>query len=698
MSKSVRASKGIGILLSYVAWRAKETRDMNMLLESCGSLQLIRHQCASAEMCYHMGLIFMPSLIPPLCAFSRTCAGHAILRATAHRNRRPLRNLLHLIEREMSYPLERTSMQIARVNMQAVAICLHKCTVVIEGRPYLVSLSEVPDISILASIGNSLLSKYAILTYDTNVEYIAVGLLECIYGYQFDENILQRLLGRFCECVTDGYDLMALFVHHALLRLLDNSCSHNGAAVHMLTHGDVGHVLTCVFTAATVSSDAHAASASLISEMINTTRLVDLDTFLRAEQVAYVMMQPDQPGAVREVYAHMLSRAILCFDDAGGGMDNDAANRALCMLAEAAVVSFDPRSPVQEHILEAVSHLALVRRPLLTVASYSFIALLAVRVCTFMGDKMPARALYLLLCASRYLEYGQLLQVLQKCTVLSASLRDPSYVVKHPGNVVLVLKIIRAFLLRTGVANTAPARQVEKALDLTLSIQKLCATCIDSSFIARSAAGRSLMQFVARTLFVFMQFNIFTQADMQVMALRIASHSIRTSPHNVHNTHRAHRTIRLFMNKTPLLAPLARNGVLKDLVESLTMNESESPRARISTLLLLRDMLRYNDHQCMCICQRPVLCSITLLYCLRTLTYVTANKDMQAFIIAQNIIYIVALCTSHAPDVQHMTVQVKAVNALILAHIALEKDMSEAQRKTSLDYNACICEKTEKKI
>jgi len=253
-------------------------------------------------------------------------------------------------------PLERTHV---RSNMQASTVCMHKCIVHIEDRLCLVSERESYDPVVLSAITRGLVSKCDLLTRDINVEYISVGVLECICGSRFNGIVFEHLVLRFCDCVFEGHDLMALFVYHSLLHLLARTELRVALAAHVLKHSSLDYILTCAYTNPNVSPNANAAVATVAADLVNYACEVDDDSFERVKQLVMLVMGPPCALGMRECYAHLLTRAVHYY---AGVMPVVTTNHVMQSMCQMGVREFGADSRAQAHFCGAVHHLALVRR------------------------------------------------------------------------------------------------------------------------------------------------------------------------------------------------------------------------------------------------------------------------------------------------------------------------------------------------
>ena len=306
--RGARGSPVVLLLLEFLAQRARADHHLPRLVKGARLLMAVRDHSLPASIVYQHVLQALPATIQPLCAYNSSCAGHAMMRAQAFRSGR-LRGLFVLLAEHTTRPLERAHV---RANMQAVVLCMYKCIVHIGGRLCLVSEREAYNAGVLAVIAQGLASKYDLLMHDINVEYISVSVLECICGSRFDSVHFERLVVCFCDCVSAGHHLMALFVHHSLLRLLAREELRTALAAHVLEHRSLDYILTRVYTNLDVSHDAHAAVAAVAAELVNCACEVDDDSFGHVEQIVTVVMAPPCTLGVKECYAHLLARAVLC--------------------------------------------------------------------------------------------------------------------------------------------------------------------------------------------------------------------------------------------------------------------------------------------------------------------------------------------------------------------------------------------------
>jgi len=144
---------------------------------------------------------------------------------------------------------------------------------------------------------------------------------------------------------------MTLFIHHSPLRLLAHSelCATMGGL--LLANRSLDYIITRVYSSPDVTPNAHAAVASITTELVNCAGKVDDDTFGRLEQLAMLIAEPPHGQGVLECYAHLLARAV---QHHAGDMPASNAKVTLCDMG---VRAFAPASPAQAHLCEQCTSL-----------------------------------------------------------------------------------------------------------------------------------------------------------------------------------------------------------------------------------------------------------------------------------------------------------------------------------------------------
>jgi len=659
--KRARHSPVVLLLLQFVARQARADRDLPRLVAGARLLMAVRDNSPAAARAYQLALQALPATIPPLCAYSSQCAGHAMLRAHAFRSG-AFGGLFALLAEHVARPLERAHV---RANMQAAVVCMHKCVVHVGDRLCLVSERERFEPAVLAAIAHGLVAKYALLTHDINVEYISVGVLECICGARFDGAVFEHLVVRFCDCVSDGHELMALFVHHSLLRLLARADLRAALAAHVLHHRSLDYILTRVYSNPDVSPDAYAAVAAVAAELVNCASEVDDDTFGRVEQLVMVTAGPPHSLGVRECFAHLLARAVLFY---AGAMPVVTANRVMQSMCEMSAREFAPDSPAQTHLCAAVHHLALVRRCGVMPATWEHILRLAGPLCARSPHELTPRGLALFLHALREVPVDVLFAALQRAQLLSAVLRDREYVADEPGSAVLLLKIMHVLAQRLSpeilaaahsAAHTAALAQrppsellasaqgvVLDSLDLGESLRQLCRACVEVPRVYRSAGGRSLILFLGRLLHGFAQTGALPRGELRVLALGLMAHSLRHAGRGNQHILRTHRVARLWLAQQHAPSPAA-SALFADFVEAAASNGAEHRAVRVSTLCLLRQVLSRNAECCACAHAQPAACQAMLLYCVRAFA-ARGAYDLSTYLTAQRVLHVLVSSPAHA--------------------------------------------------
>jgi len=633
-----RRSPVVLALLEFIARRARARRDLAPMIAATRLLLAVRDESAEAAEVYMHALQALPACIPPLCAYSSLCAGHAIVRSHALRSGL-FRRLFALVGEQASRPVERAHV---RQNMQAAVICMHKCIVHFGDRLCLVSEHAAFAPDMLAGISRGLVDKYTVLTHDINVEYIAVGVLECVCGYRFDGAVFEHLLSRFCDCVAEGHELMTLFVHHSLLRLLARGELRAAVGAHLRANRSLDYLVTRVYSSPDVSRDAHAAVASVAAEMLGCAGEVDDDCFGRLEQLAALAAEPPHGQCVLECYAQLLARAVLCY---AGEMAPTDANRVIATLCDLGVRAFAPASPAQTHLCEAVHCLALVRRSPVLPGTWERILALAVQQCALSPPEISARVLGLFLHALREVPQAAVRAVMERAQLLSAVLRDREFVADRPACVVLVLKIVQVLAARLARENLAEAQEAVAALDLGDSLRQLCRACAEVVRVYRSAAGRSLMLFLARVLLALADARVLHRGTLRALALGLLAHGLRHAGRGAQYSLRMHRVARLWLAQMTTGASLPAE-TLDDFVEAATGNGATHRAVRVSTLCLLRLLLSRG-----CAQGHPAACQAMLMYCVRALLVREAEPggyDLPTYLTAQRILHVIVTAPAHA--------------------------------------------------
>jgi hypothetical protein len=684
---SARHSPVVVLLLQFLAQRASADRQLLRLVRVTRLLMVVRDKSQTAAMAYQHALQALPAAIPPLCAYNSSCAGHIMMRAQASRAG-AFAALFELVAEHAARPLERAHV---RANMQAAVVCMHKCIVNVGDRLCLVSERETYDAVVLSAIGQGLLGKYDLLTHDINVEYISVGVLECVCVSRFDGAIFEHLLVRFCDCVSEGHDLMALFVHHSLLRLLSCGPLRTALAAHLLAHRSLDYILTRVYTNPDVSPDAHAAVAAVAAEMVNAACEVDDDSFGRVEQMVAVIMEPPCALGVRECYAYLLARAVLYY---AGAMPADTANRVMQTMCQIGVHDFAASSPVQVHLCSALHDIAFARGNAVLATTWLHVLSFAWGLCGHSTHDLTAERLRLFLHALREAPTEALFAALQRMELLSAVLRDREYVADSPECVVLVLKIMHVFTQRLSHHNLASAQAAVVGLDLGESMRQLCRACVEEPRVYGGAGGRSLMLLLGRLLHTFAQTRVLPRSDMRDLALNLVAHSLGNAGRGNQHILRMHKVARLWMVHQHVL-PAASGATLSRLVEAATNNAAMHRAVRVSTLCLLRQILARNAERCACVHGQHAQCRAMFMYCVRALGGgcngdaggASLPCDLATYTTAQRVLHIIATSQQHAANKVRLrsSTHKQLVNALNAARCNLQTEIPSCQDAAALD-------------
>ena len=651
VSHGARHSPAVLVLLSYLTRHAHERGDAGCLVRVCRLLFPLRVQCKAAGALYRVALESLPAVVPPVCAFGTRCGGHAIARGVASAN--PLfDSVLQLLARQVSGTAEPANV---RANMQSAVVCLHKCMVTVDGRIHLIDESKVLPTMLARDLIEGLVDKYHLLTQDHNVEYITIGVLECLCGYGFHDRVFRHLVMRFCDCLSEGNMLMCLFLHHTLLRLLAQPAlmTHIGASIIM--YRDIDYVLARVYAAPAVRGSMHIAAACVVSEMLETARQIDTDEFARVEQLVDVVLHSGARD-LRENYVFLLARAVLFLQ---GRLDDATADRVLATLAEVWHKPFAVDSRTHPHIAAAIHHLLVRRRYNASAHSWHQVGLGASRAVNTLAANTPLTTLSILLFACRRMHYAHMAAVVQGTTMLAGVLRDADFVSRAPSGVTFVMRILRVFVQRTGAIQAPAMRRAVLALDLQPAVAALSEICLAHG-IGNNYASRGMLVYLARSLHFFLQYRVFQASDMQRQGLRLLAHNLRlVSSRNSQNILSTHKVMHLFLDQIPQLSALSDPALVAELIGAAARpGVTALTPVRVSTLKLLCALHAKNDGLCACALgvQHAAQCHAVIHYSARALGRgdpedARRRCDVKTYLSAQEILLAATRTPLHMPSV-----------------------------------------------
>lgn len=648
VSQGVRHSPGVLIILSFLTRNAHKRGDANCVMRVCHLLFPLRVQCKAAGALYRVALESLPVVVPPICAFGTRCGGHTIARGVANSN--PLfDSILQLLARQINGNVEPANVG---ANMQSAVVCLHKCMVTVEGRIYLIDEFKRLPPNLTRDLTDGLVDKYHLLNRDHNVEYITIGVLECLCGYGFHDRVFRHLLMRFCDCLSEGNMLICLFLHHTLLRLLAKPglITHIGASIVM--YRDIDYVLARVYAAPALLGSMHIAAACVVSEMLESARQIDTDEFQRLEQLVDVVLRSGARD-LRENYVFLLARAVL-FQQ--GRLDNETVNRVLVTLAEVWHGPFAVDSRTHPHIAVAIHHLLVRRRYNGNAHSYHQVGLGASRAINALVETTPLTTLAILLIACRGMQYAHMAAVVQGTPMLCGVLRVLDFVSHKPSGVTFVMKILRVFVQRTGLLNTAGMNRAVVALDLKTALGDLIDICLKHG-IGYDYSSRGMLVYLARSLHFFLEFRVFQASDMQRQGLRLLSHNLLVSTsRNSQNIIRTHKAIHLFLNKMPQLSALTDPAMVAQLIGAAARPgvTADGP-VRVSTLDLLTALHTRNNGLCACAlgAEHAWHCHAVIHYSARALGLLGLGRTcaIRTYLSVQEILLAATRTKIHVPSV-----------------------------------------------